>query len=308
MANEENTVLITGATGTVGREAVLAAKARGATVRALVRSADSAAQLPASVEAVLGDLRDERAVARALSGVRAALYVSPHEPDEVQLAERFVSACEAARVRLVFVGVHVDGATRFSRALKRFMYARLVPHYRAKFEIAERARTSRTNPIVLVPSNFYQNDELIKHAILRGSFPTAFERGVNRVDVRDLGVAIARALLDPELASGAYPVRGPVTLTGDACAEIWTRVMGKEVRCVRDMQQLVAALAPVHEKKREDFMNTFKVLQNFALPTTAAELACTRELIGREPTSYESYVRDALAQWRALREPVARVG
>lgn len=303
MANEENVVLIIGATGTVGRQAVRAALARGAHVRALVRSQASARQLPRDVEAVRGDLGDAHAVKRALHGVRAALYVSPHERDEERMAAGFIRACEDAKVRLVFIGVHVDGGSRASRALKRFIFGRMLPHYAPKFRIAERARRCAADPIVLVPTNYFQNDELFREQILAGSFPQPFAKPVNRVDVRDLGEAAARALLDPSLPSGAYPVIGPSSLVGDECAAIWSEALGRPVQCERDMQRVNAAIQrALQGKKRADFIATYAVLRRFALPTEARMLAQTTALLGRAPTPYRAYVRDALAGWTNTRE------
>jgi uncharacterized protein YbjT (DUF2867 family) len=300
--SEKTEVLVVGATGTVGSEAALQALARGASVRALVRSQTSVAKLPRGVQAVRGDLRDEAALKRALSGTRAALYVSPHEPDEELLAERFVRLCEASSVRLVFVGVHIDGKTRVGRALQRFVYGRMLPHYQPKFRIAERARTSGAAPVVLMPTNFYQNDALFRADIQNGSFPQPFARPVNRVDVRDLGVCAARALLDASLPSGAYPVIGPSSLTGDACAAAWARALGHEVRCEHDQARVDQAIArALTSKKRDDFHATYAVLRRFELKTNAAELARTTALLGRAPSSYESYVRDTARAWSAER-------
>lgn len=293
-------VLIVGATGTVGGAATRAVLAAGGRVRALVRSPSSGAALGPDVEAVPGDLRDERSVARALAGVSAALYVSPHEPDEEALAASFFRACEAARVRLVFVGVHIDGATRLKRALLRFLYGRVLPHYRPKFRIGERARRSGADSVVLVATNFFQNDELFRDEILAGAFPQPFERPVNRVDVRDLAAAAARALLDPALPAGAYPVIGPSSLTGAECAAAWAAALATEVRCVEQQALVDAAIdRALSGKKRRDFVASYAVLRRFALPTDADQLARTRALLGREPTAYTDYVRDVAARWHA---------
>ncbi len=299
MANDETMHLVIGATGTVGREAALATLAAGGKVRALVRSDASAARLVPGVEPVRGDLRDPAAIARALEGVHSALYVSPHEPDEEALAARFIGACEQAGVRLVFVGVHVDGATRVGRALQRWVFGRMLAHYRPKFRIAERARTCRARPIVLMPTNFFQNDELFRDDILQGSFPQPFERPVNRVDVRDLGLAAARALMDAALPSGAYPVVGPASLTGAECAATWAAELTREVRCEYDQARVDAAIERVvHGKKRDDFLATYAVLRRFALATHPAALARTTALLGRAPRSYAQYVHDTLTAWR----------
>lgn len=288
-----STVLVTGATGTVGREVVRALGERaGVCVRALVRD-PARAKLPSEVEAVRGDLRDERSVTRALEGTSAAFYVSPHEEDEETLAGTFTSACEARRVRLVFVGVHADGSNRFSRALKRFAYGRLLAHYRAKFRLSEAVRRSQTDPIVLMPTNFFQNDELALRPLVDGGryvVPIGV-KGINRVDVRDIGDAAARALTDPSLASGAYPIVGPVSLTGPECAAVWARALGRDVSFADDFAAFEAcAREELSGRKLDDFVASHRVLRGFALPTDPRELAATAELLGRAPRAYEDYV------------------
>ena len=294
-------VLVVGAKGTVGSEAVKALLERGAGVRALVRSRRGTEKL-GDCELHVGDLKDAASTAAALGGVSAAFYVSPHEPDEEALAESFVRACEAARVRLVFVGVHADAATRLQRSLKRFLFGRLLAPYAPKFRISERVRRSRTNPIVLMPTNYFQNDELFIEQITSGEFAQPFERAVNRVDVRDLGAAIARACLDSTLPSGAYPLVGPASLDGKACAAIWAKELGSAVRYVSDdaSTALRSALENKLEgKKRADFIASYSAIRRYELPTSDEQVARTTALLGRPPTSYEAYVRDVVEQMRA---------
>jgi uncharacterized protein YbjT (DUF2867 family) len=289
---------VVGASGTSGREVLRATVRAGGRVRALVRSAASAAKLAGEADVMHGDLRDDRALARALRGVRAAFYVSPHEADEEALAERFIRACEAARVRLVFGGVHVDGSMRFSRWVKRSAYGGVLPHYRPKFRIGEQMRRSSASPIVLVPTNFFQNDEVFGAEIRAGKFPQPFLRPVNRVDVRDLGDAAARVLLDESVPSGAYSVVGPQSLTGDECAAQWARALGRPVRCVTEAREVDAAITrALSGKKRADFLATYRVIVKFSLPTRAEALAQTFWLLGgRRPRSYAEYVDFSVAR------------
>lgn len=290
---QESSLLILGATGTVGGAVARAALTRplgGGTVRALVRSTSSAA-LPAGLELVRGDLRDEAALARAVSGVRAVFYASPHEADEEELAERVVAACERAGTRLVFVGVHADGSSRPVRALMRFVYGRLVPHYRPKLRLSERVRTCKARPIVLMATNFFQNDEVFVDDIAAGVYPITFERGVNRVDVGDIADVAVRALLDEELPSGAYPVIGPESLTSADCARIWSAVLGRPVREDPSGNSFRARIdRSIRGRKHEDFVASFRALRRFELATDPRALAKTTELLGRPPLGYRAYV------------------
>ena len=68
------TVLVVGATGSVGRHAVAQSQQRGFRTRALVRRADAAAGLPRGVEAVVGDLTQAQTLADAVAGVDAVVF------------------------------------------------------------------------------------------------------------------------------------------------------------------------------------------------------------------------------------------
>jgi uncharacterized protein YbjT (DUF2867 family) len=291
-------VLVTGATGVVGSEVVRALLERGANVRALVRSPERVAHLPAAVERFAGDLRDPDSVRRAFQGVRSAFYVSPHESDEEVLAETFISLCERAGIRLVFAGVHLDAPSRAMRWLLRALMTRKFPHYRGKFAIGERARIARTDSVVLVPANFYQNDELFRDEILAGTFPAPLGL-VGRVDVRDIGDAAARALLDPTIPSGAYNLVAPDAWSGAACAEVWSRVLGRAVRYTGDdFTALTTALGKrLHGRKREDFEHTYRLLGTLKMPPKPQQVAQATRLLARPPRSYAEYVRDTAASW-----------
>jgi uncharacterized protein YbjT (DUF2867 family) len=69
------TILVTGATGRVGRHVVAGLLESGAAVRALVR--DPAQARLRDVEVVRGDITDPVAVERAASGVDAAFLLWP---------------------------------------------------------------------------------------------------------------------------------------------------------------------------------------------------------------------------------------
>jgi len=285
-------VLVLGATGTVGSQVARATALAGGDVRALVRSEASAAKLPAGVSAVRGDLRDANALTRAVRGAQAVFYVSPHEPDEEALAKSVIRACNGAGARLVFVGVHVDAPTRVGRAARRFLFGRMLSHYRPKFRLSERVRMTSSDAVILMPTNFFQNDEVFLDEIEAGTFRQPFERPINRVDARDIGDAGARALLDRSLPAGAYPLVGPRSLSGVDCAAIWSSRLGRPVRYDGDAEGFREAVGrAAHGKKRDDFLASYAAIRKFEIATDPRHLERTTDLLGRPPTSYEAYVR-----------------
>jgi uncharacterized protein YbjT (DUF2867 family) len=290
-------ILVAGATGAIGREVVRALLEHGASVRVFVRSSEKVATLPSQVERVLGTLEDQRAVARAVRGARAAFYVSPHDDAEEHLAEQFVSACEQEGARLVFAGLHADGATHLARLGQRTLMGLMMSHYKPKLRLGERIRTSRTRPVLLIPGNYYQNDEVCQEQILNGVYPLPL-RLFPRVDTRDVGDAAARALLDSNVPSGGYALVGPESLSGAQSAAHWSAALGWPVRYMPDMaltdQLLERAFGG---RKALDFQKTYRLLEKLAAKTTPKQLQQTTFLLGRQPRSHAAYTRDMAAAW-----------
>src|SRR4051794_22110019 len=90
MDGRNDTILVTGATGSTGSALVERLVAQSAPVRAMVRSAASAQRV--GVPAVVADFDDRAAVAEALRGVDAAYLVTPSSERAQAQQERFAEA------------------------------------------------------------------------------------------------------------------------------------------------------------------------------------------------------------------------
>ncbi|GAA4988072.1 NAD(P)H-binding protein [Pseudonocardia tropica] len=291
-------ILVLGGTGLVGREVLAALHRRGARARVLVRDPAGLATTD-GLDIQIGDLHDPASVRDAMDGVRVVFAISPHEADEIELARTVVSSCERAGARLVFAGVHVTGRTRAQAWLMRRIYGRMMPRYRGKLAIGHMVETSRNDPVVLMPTNFMQTDEVLLDVIRAGEFvQTAHRKGLNRVDVRDLGEAAARVLLDPGFPSGCYPVVGPRSLTGPECAAEWSRALGIPVRYAGDDDSAVESALRAHLSghRRDDWIASFRLLRGVAVATKPSEVAATERLLGRRPTDFAEFVRRVVAE------------
>jgi uncharacterized protein YbjT (DUF2867 family) len=293
------TILVAGATGSIGSAVVTALLARGARVRALVRTPSRASQLPLAVEPAAADLRDATAVAAALTGVDAALYVSPHDPDEERMADVFVDACDREGVRLVFAGVVLTARSRLARLSTEVLVSTFLPHYRGKLRIARRVAAAKHRPVLLGVPNFFQNDEVVRADILDGRYGLPTHRsGVNRIDLRDVGEIAARALTDPAFPAGAHGLAGPGSVSGAQSARVWSEALGRPVRYDGDRPDWPDLLARhLSGAKLADFRRSYRFIARFPLPASARDLAATTALLGRPPGRYESYVRDTAARW-----------
>ncbi|MCJ2139438.1 SDR family oxidoreductase [Methylobacterium sp. E-066] len=218
------TILVTGATGRVGRHVVEQLVQRGADVRVLTRDPTKAA-FPASVEVVQGDLLDITALRIAMTGIRTLFLLNAVTGDEFTQAIITLNIAREAGVdRVVYLSVF-----EADRAVN-------VPHFAVKFGAERMLQAMDFNATILRPSYFIDNEVMIKDVILQhGVYPMPIgAKGVAMVDARDIAEVAAIELIRRDAAPGKMPIEtinlvGPDTLTGVDLAAIWTDVLGRPV-------------------------------------------------------------------------------
>jgi len=218
------TILVTGATGRVGRQVVKQLVTRGADVRVLVRD-PSKADFPASVEIVKGDLLDIDSLRSAFKGVSTLFLLNAVAGDEFTQALITLNiARESGVERLVYLSVlHAD----------RFVN---VPHFAVKLGAERMIEQMGFGATILRPSYFIDNEHMVKDVIFQhGVYPMPVGgKGVAMVDARDIAEVAAIELIRREQAPGKLPTEtinlvGPDTLTGAEVASIWSEVLGRPV-------------------------------------------------------------------------------
>lgn len=223
------TILVTGATGSVGRQVVEQLVKRGANVRALVRDA-SKANLPQGVTIAQGDFLDVDSLRGALAGVSTLFLLNAVVPDEfTQALVALNLAREADIERIVYLSViHSD----------RYVN---VPHFAGKYGVERMIEEMGFNATILRPAYFMNNDLTIKDVVLgHGVYPMPIgSKGVAMIDARDIGEIAALELIRRAQANGPLPLErinlvGPDTLTGAGVAAIWSEVLAREIAYAGD--------------------------------------------------------------------------
>ncbi|SCB09664.1 Uncharacterized conserved protein YbjT, contains NAD(P)-binding and DUF2867 domains [Bradyrhizobium yuanmingense] len=218
------TILVTGATGTIGRNVVEQLVKRGADVRALVRNPEKA-NLPAGVAVAQGDLLDVDSVRTAFSGVSTLFLLNAVVPDEFTQALTALNlAREAGIERFVYLSViHSD------------LYVN-VPHFAGKFGVERMIEQMGFKATILRPAYFMNNELMIKDAVTGyGVYPMPIgSKGLAMIDARDIGEIAAIELIRRETSAAPLPLErinlvGPETLTGAKAAEIWSEVLGRAI-------------------------------------------------------------------------------
>ena len=287
------TILVTGATGTIGKHVVEQLVQRGAEVRALVRD-PAKADFSSSVEVVQGDMLDPDSLRSAYQGVSALFLLNAVTPDEFTQALIALNVAKEVGVhRVVYLSViHSD------------LYVN-VPHFAGKFGVERMLEKMGFSATILRPAYFMSNDLTIQDVVLQyGVYPMPVgAKGLAMVDPRDIGEVAAIELIhrtraDRPTAIERINLVGPDTLTGTEIAAIWSEVLGRPVAYGGDdtagFEQNLRRFMPGWMAYDMRLMSE-RFLSDGMVPE-AGDVARLTSMLGRPLRAYRAFAEGVAAQ------------
>ena len=290
--NNPRTVLVSGATGSVGSRLVGLLAERGADVRALLRRPVAAQVSAASprIQPVFGDFADPSSLADALIGVDAVFLACGNVPDQVAYESALIDAAARAGVsRLVKLsarGAAADTSVAF---------------WRWHAEIEDRLLGSGV-PSVILRAGFSMANLFAAADHVRGGLLVAPAGGaeIAMIDPIDVASVAAEALLGEDRHLGRrYTITGPEAIEYERVAAELGRVAGHEVRFVDvPTETAVGAMtgAGLPSFVAEQIAAVFTSLRGGAQASTTDTVA---ELIGRRPRAFGEFAAEVAPTFRA---------
>jgi len=285
-------ILVTGATGTIGSLVVQGLAAAGAEVSAFVRTPGKQ-RFPAGVKEVVGDLTDVPSLRAALSSVRTLFLLNAVTPDEVTQALVALNlAREAGIERVVYLSVlHADKFTN-------------VPHFTGKHTVERMIESLDIAATVLRPAYFMQNERMVQPVIQGyGVYPMPIgSAGVAMIDARDIADVAVAELLRRDRAPAPSPrvtleLVGPERLTGASVAKIWSAALGREVTYGGDdvaaFEGQMATSAP--SWLAYDMRLMMAGIQTFGMHGADGAADRVQAILGRPLRKYTDFVKEAIA-------------
>ncbi|WP_164011362.1 SDR family oxidoreductase [Pyxidicoccus trucidator] len=281
------TILVTGATGTIGGEVTRQLIAAGVRPRLLVRDPAKAREFEGKADIVKGDLGDPASLERAMKGVEKLFLVGSGVDGQV-LEAKAVDAAKKAGVRHV-VKLSVLGAEE-----EAITFARWHRPVEKQVEASGLAWT-HLRPINFM-SNMLGNIGSIKG---QGAFyePTG-EGKTSVIDPADVGAVAVKVLTEPGHEGKAYTLTGPEALSGAEQAAALTKVLGREVKCVDvppdAAKQAMAGsgMPPVYVDALLDLLAAMKAGRTARVTDTVPKL------LGRKAGTFEDWARRHAAAFK----------
>ncbi|GII75786.1 nucleotide-diphosphate-sugar epimerase [Sphaerisporangium rufum] len=281
-------ILVTGATGNVGRHVVQMLLERGAKVRALTRD-PARADLPAAAGVARGDLADPGSLDAALDGVDTVFLVWPTLAAD-HAAPATIAALAARARRIVYLSTRgvtpdtepVPGSILGSHALLERLIA-----------------GSGAAHTFLRPGGFAANTLMWAPQIRQtGDVHWVYgDAGRSLIHERDIAAVAAHVLTTPGHDGAVYELTGPETLTQAEQAAAIGEAIGRPVRWVeldpgQAREQMVAGGMPV------EMAATIIAGQAAMVAAPEPVLPTVERLIGRPATPYARWARDHADDFR----------
>ncbi|MGC4879133.1 NmrA family NAD(P)-binding protein [Micromonospora sp. DT43] len=214
-------VLVTGATGRVGRGVVDLLTAAGVPVRALVRRSETAATLPTNVEIVTGDLTVPESLDAALHAVSTVFLVWTAP---AQTAAAVVERLAAQAQRVVYLSAPHQTPHPF--------FQQPNPMAALHAEIERLISAAGLDSTIIRPGMFASNALSWWAAAIRGDGVVRWPYGAAEtapVDDRDVAEVVARTLCEDGHAGGDYVLTGPESLSQAQQVSIIGDALGRPI-------------------------------------------------------------------------------
>src|SRR6478736_1380533 len=282
-------VLVTGATGTIGRDVARQLSAKGVSVRAGVRDqAKARTQFGADIALVPFDFENEKTFSKALEGVEKVFLLPPLLPNQLEVMNTFVDAAKRAAVRHIvkLSAIGVDDATQ-PTAIKG--------HAANEQHIHE----SGLGFTFLRPNSFMQNF-ITYFSPRNGAIYLPWGNGTaSFVDTRDIASVAAKALTSDGHGGRIYTLTGPAKLGIAEVALILSEVKGRKFKYVDVPEDaardgMLQAGVPPWQVELVMELHAVNKQNRWSAVTSDVE-----KVTGTSPTDFAQFARDHADKFRA---------
>ncbi|WP_123023728.1 NAD(P)H-binding protein [Mycolicibacterium stellerae] len=270
-----NTILVTGATGNVGRPLVNQLAEAGVQVRAVTRAPDSA-PFPADVEVV-------GSAAEGIHDASAVFLNSRALGDELATV---VDLARRAGVRRLVALSAINADDDFSRQPSRFRGDR-------NAEVEQHAVDSGLEWVSLRPTVFATNffgmwaAQIRAGDVINGPYAQASTAPIVDADISAVAV---HALLRDDLVGRKIPLTGPQALTNAELVDVIGDVLGRRLRYREAPPDLVRRRF-IDIGFSAEFADAYMALLEATVSTPALVTNEVEKILGRPPQSFGDAIR-----------------
>jgi uncharacterized protein YbjT (DUF2867 family) len=298
MKTKQETILVMGATGTLGGEVVkqLSSSTPAVNIKAGVHSAQNVNKVKDGdkVEVVLIDYNKPETLKEALSQVDKLFLLTPDVPNAHELASNLVIEAKKAGIRHIVkqsvMGADLEadvGTFRLHRQAEKIIEQSEIPF------------------TFLRPNEFMQNFVNFHSYFIKNN--NAFylpleDAKVSLVDVRDIAAVAVKSLTedrsDKHNNNKTYLITGPEALSYHQAAGILSSATDKKISYVNISEE--EARGAMKEMDMSDWLiNTISELHDYFRKGNASQVSsAVEEVTGKKPISFSQFAKDYAEAFR----------
>lgn len=293
-------ILITGASGKTGQAILRALAVKRVSARAFVRHPDQARAVVSlgAEQAIVGDLRDEEAVRRAMEGTRSVYHICPNvSPDEVLIGQIAARAARAA------------GVEHFIYHSVLHPQVEAMPHHWNKLRVEELLFESGLPFTILQPAIYMQNvlthwSHISEQGLYAVPYPP--ETRLSLVDLEDVAEAAANVLTELGHIRATYELVGTRAMAQTDVVETLTSCLGQAIQIATVSVDTWREQAEAAGMGAYQVAALIKMFDYYARQGLYGNANILGWLIHRTPTSFMAFVQRTLRERNGLptlREP-----
>jgi len=216
-------ILITGASGSVGKAVLQEALKQQSKVRAMFRSKEDAANAFPGYQPVIADYADKQSLLAALNGVTSVYVVCSPIPQLVELESNMLDACQESGVKHVVLNSAL-GAADFPKSF---------PAWHRKVE--DKLKSMRMTYTILRPNGFLQNIAAFYAPTIRTQnafYGNLGDSKTSYIDVTDIAVVAVKSLGGAAHIGKIYELNGPEAISNRELAKRISKIAGRIINYV----------------------------------------------------------------------------
>lgn len=247
-------------------------------MRAIVRSAERASNLPEGVTASIADSNDLDSLKASFRGAAVVHFIPPlfNPLEEAHAANAMRASAECDVSRFVYHSVlHADTPQ--------------MPHHVRKARVERALRDSELRWTVVQPA-MYVSTPLLYFDAERGKFRPPFnpQRKFSPVDLLDLSEAVANILCDRGHEFATYELAGAERLDFFGMASVVSAVTGRQVGAEVGEPEIALRVRSYSAHMQTEARAMYAYYDAHGLPGNGNVL---RLILGREPATFEASMR-----------------
>ncbi len=273
-------ILLTGASGNVGREVLKPLAQTGARVRAAFQDPNKAS-VPNGVEVAMVDFNRPETLRGALKDIDRVFLVGPPIAELPSLERKAIDVMKKSKLQQVVKLSAMGG--------------RDATFTRQHAESEDYIRSSGVPYTFLRPNGFMQNLVIYKAPTINTQnafYGSESEGRVSQVDIRDVAAVAVKALTEDGHVGKTYTLTGPEAVTNSEVAQILSQAIGREIRFVNlPPEQLKQTLlsAGVPQWSADALIDLQRLYREGKAATVTEDV---ERILGRKPISFARFLRD----------------